>query len=165
MILLVGTLCSAATRVVQAGLGFALLSGCAALVSGCAAPGKWTDYTTVSVGKAAGGRIHRPSKMPRRGRGFKVPQAWDERGNQWGTDELIATIERAAAAVRAQKRVTLGVADLSPKRGGKTIWHASHQSGRDVDLIFYSVDDRGRPMLPPEVEMPPGGVRGHLTTA
>src|SRR5690606_15754773 len=118
--------------------------------SACATPGRWTDYTSVSVGQTHGGRIHRPVQMPTR-----------RRGNQWGTDELVEVIERAAAAVwaqsssrpggRAEKSVTLGVADLSPKRGGKTIWHASHQSGRDVDLIFYSVDQRGRPLPPPEI--------------
>ena len=131
--------------------GLALFFGLGS--GGCAKPGHWTDYTTVSINKAAGGRIHRPAKMPRRGRGYKVPQTWHERGNQWGTDELIAMVERSAAKVRDEQRVTLGVADLSPKRGGKTIWHASHQSGRDVDLIFYAVNAKGRPMPPPEVEM------------
>jgi penicillin-insensitive murein DD-endopeptidase len=127
------------------------------LASGCATPGYWTDYTSVSVGRTNGGRIHLPVEMPTRGPGFKVPKTWRERGNQWGTDELVEVIERAAAAVHAgeggRSRGTLGVADLSPKRGGKTMWHASHQSGRDVDLIFYSVDARGRPLSPPEVEM------------
>ena len=121
--------------------------------SACATPGYWTDYTSVSVGQTSGGRIHRPIQMPRRGEGYKVPQTWRERGNQWGTDELVEMIERAAAQVRTGRRVTLGVADLSPKRGGKTMWHASHQSGRDVDLIFYSVNEKGRPLPPPEVEM------------
>lgn len=124
---------------------------------GCATPGFWTDYTSVSVGQAAGGRIHRPVQMPTRGTGYKVPKAWRERGNQWGTTELVETIERAALRVREQsrrqRRVTLGVADLSPKRGGKTMWHASHQSGRDVDLIFFAVDEQGRPLPPPDVEM------------
>lgn len=126
--------------------------GLAAMV-GCATPGRWTDYTSVSVGQTNDGRIHRPVEMPSRGRGYKVPRAWRERGNQWGTEELVRTVERAAAKVREQRRVTLGVADLSPKRGGKTMWHSSHQSGRDVDLIFYSVDERGRPLPPPELEM------------
>lgn len=131
-----------------------LLTMVALLVSSaCATPGRWTDYTSVSVGQTNGGRIHRPVQMPTRGVGYKVPQTWRERGNQWGTEELVEVIERAAAAVHAQRRVTLGVADLSPKRGGKTIWHASHQSGRDVDLIFYSVDEKGRSLAPPEVEM------------
>lgn len=135
---------------------FALCLGLMAggLLTGCATPGYWTDYTTVSVGTTSGGRIHRPIEMPRRGTGYKVPTTWRDRGNQWGTTELVETVERAAAAVRTtRKTATLGVADLSPQRGGKTMWHASHQSGRDVDLIFYHVDERGRALPPPEVEM------------
>jgi penicillin-insensitive murein endopeptidase len=134
-------------------LGKLFMAAALVLASGCATPGRWTDYTSISVGKTNGGRIHRPVEMPTRGIGYKVPQTWRERGNQWGTEELVEVIERAAATVSAQKRGTLGVADLSPKRGGKTIWHASHQSGRDVDLIFYAVDAKGKPLPPPEVEM------------
>ena len=137
-------------------LAAALALGLAAVgtgVSGCAAPGQWGDFTSVSVGKSNDGRIHRPVAMPSRGRGYKMPRTWRERGNRWGTDEVVAMVERVAARVRSQHRVTLGVADLSPKRGGKTRWHSSHHSGRDVDLIFYAVDERGRAMAPPEVEM------------
>jgi penicillin-insensitive murein DD-endopeptidase len=37
------------------------------------------------------------------------------------------------------------VADLSPPRGGPSRWHRSHQSGRDVDLVFFVTDVAGRP--------------------
>lgn len=125
-----------------------------ALLAACATPGHWTDYTTVSIGTTSGGRIHRPIQMPRKGEGYKVPTTWRDRGNQWGTSELVETVERAAAKVKeTRKTAVLGVADLSPRRGGKTMWHSSHQSGRDVDLIFYSVDSRGKALPPPEVEM------------
>ena len=63
---------------------------CAAVsLSACATPGHWTDYTSVSVGTTSAGRIHRPIEMPRRGTGFKVPTTWRDRGNQWGTTELV----------------------------------------------------------------------------
>ncbi|MCA9686674.1 MAG: penicillin-insensitive murein endopeptidase, partial [Myxococcales bacterium] len=144
-------------RGLRASLGLlALLASTVGATSGCATPGRWTDYTSVSVGKAAGGHIHRPVRLTPKGVGYKVPKTWRERGNQWGTEELVATIERAAARVQAQesrRRIFLGVADLSPKRGGKTMWHASHQSGRDVDLIFYAVDEHKKPLPPPEIEM------------
>jgi len=120
---------------------------------GCAAPWRWSDYTSVSVGRTNAGRIHRPARIPNRGTGYEVPENWRERGNVWGTDELVGLIERAAATLRAQRKVTLGVADLSPLRGGKTPWHSSHHSGRDVDLIFYSVDEKGKSLPPPQVEM------------
>ncbi len=135
-----------AGRVVLAGLALASMGA-------CAAPGRWTDYTSVSVGQTNEGRIHRPTRMSKRGVGYEVPKTWHERGNLFGTDELVGAIERAAGKVRADRRVTLGVADLSPLRGGKTPWHSSHQSGRDVDLIFYAVDERGRSLPPPQVEM------------
>jgi penicillin-insensitive murein endopeptidase len=41
------------------------------------------------------------------------------------------------------------VADLSPKRGGASKWHRSHQSGRDVDLVFFMIDDTGK-LVDPE---------------
>jgi penicillin-insensitive murein endopeptidase len=131
----------------------ALLALGLAAMLGCATPRHFTDYTSVSVGRTNAGRIHRPAKMPTRGPGFEIPKTWRDRGNNFGTDELVALIERAAAVVRAQRKVTLGVADLSALRGGDTPWHSSHHSGRDVDLIFYSVDERGKSLPPPQVEM------------
>jgi len=44
----------------------------------------------------------------------------------------------------------LGVADFSRARGGSSRWHNSHHSGRDVDLLFYTVDGRGKPLAPPD---------------
>jgi penicillin-insensitive murein endopeptidase len=92
--------------------------------------------------------------MPSSGKGYRVPQHWRDRNNQYGTEELVDAIQRAAEGVRGKdRRVQLGVADLSPIRGGKSIWHKSHQSGRDVDLIFYSVNEKRRPMKPPTKQM------------
>jgi penicillin-insensitive murein endopeptidase len=123
-------------------------------VSSCAGPNLWTDGTSVSTGLSSRGRLRRPAKLELTGSGFKVPERWKLRGFQYGTEELVAALGRAARAVRSQgKKVTLGVADLSPQRGGKSKWHSSHQSGRDVDLIFYSVDEQGKPLDPPEHDM------------
>jgi penicillin-insensitive murein endopeptidase len=98
--------------------------------------------------------MRRPRKVSLRAPGLRVPEKWRERGNHYGTEELVAAVERAALVVRGRdRRVTLGVADLSPLRGGKTLWHKSHQSGRDVDLILYSVDARGKPLAPPDRQM------------
>jgi penicillin-insensitive murein endopeptidase len=137
-----------------------VLAAPALAVPGCAAA-PWSDFTSVSVGSAGDGRMRRPVAMPLRGPGFRVPTTWRERGNRWGTRELVGAVERAAATVRGRdRRVTLGVADLSPRRGGKTPWHKSHQSGRDVDLILYSVDARGRPLPPPGYQMVHYDARG-----
>ncbi|HEY8377508.1 MAG TPA: penicillin-insensitive murein endopeptidase [Nannocystis sp.] len=123
-------------------------------LSGCAGPNLWTDGTSISTGLSNRGRLRKPSQLPVSGTGYKVPERWKERGFQYGVEELVAAIERAAAAVRGRaKKVVLGVADLSPQRGGKSKWHSSHQSGRDVDLIFYSTDAQGHPLDPPEHDM------------
>jgi len=123
-------------------------------VTSCAGPNLWTDGTSVSTGLTSRGRLRRPAKLPLEGAGFVVPERWKERGFQYGVEELVAALERAAAAVRGRaKKVALGVADLSPQRGGKSKWHSSHQSGRDVDLIFYSSDEKGRPLPPPKNDM------------
>lgn len=83
-----------------------------------------------------------------------VPPRWKERGFQYGVDELVEAVERAARRVRAEdRRAMLGVADFSRKTGGRSIWHRSHHSGRDVDLLFYTTNERGRPMKPPEHDM------------
>jgi penicillin-insensitive murein endopeptidase len=108
----------------------------------------------VSTGLSSRGRLRRPAKLELSGSGFKVPERWKSRGFQYGTEELVAALGRAANTVRGKaKKVTLGVADLSPQRGGKSKWHSSHQSGRDVDLIFYSADEQGKPLAPPENDM------------
>lgn len=125
-----------------------------AAAGACAGPNLWTDGTSVSTGTTSKGRIRKPSRLPLEGPGFKVPQRWSDRGFQYGVEELVAAIQRAAATVSGRaKKVVLGVADLSPQRGGKSLWHSSHQAGRDVDLLFYSVDAEGHPLAPPEDDM------------
>ncbi|PCC66687.1 Murein endopeptidase [Nannocystis exedens] len=124
------------------------------VLTSCAGPNLWTDGTSVSTGLSSHGRLRRPAKLELTGSGFTVPERWTKRGFQYGTEELVAALGRAAKTVRgASKKATLGIADLSPQRGGKSKWHSSHQSGRDVDLIFYSVDEQGKSLAPPENDM------------
>ncbi|MBX3248522.1 MAG: penicillin-insensitive murein endopeptidase [Myxococcales bacterium] len=67
-------------------------------------------------------------------------------GNHWGTWEMVQLLERAAYRVaRRLPGAKLSVGELSAERGGRIPGHASHQSGRDVDLGFYMLDARGRP--------------------
>lgn len=120
----------------------------------CAGPNLWTDLTSVSTGRSNRGFIRKPARLALRGTGWKVPQRWKDRGFQYGVDELVAAVERAAGRVRAMdRRAVLGVADLSKRRGGSSVWHRSHHSGRDVDILFYTTDEKGRPLPPPENDM------------
>lgn len=124
------------------------------LLASCAAPPLWTDLTSVSVGKSNEGGMRSPARVPDEGRGWVAPAQWRARGFRYGTRELVEAVTRAAERVHAlDRRAVLGVADLSAPRGGPSPWHNSHHSGRDVDLLFYTADARGRPMPPPEAGM------------
>ncbi|HKE18593.1 MAG TPA: penicillin-insensitive murein endopeptidase, partial [Kofleriaceae bacterium] len=87
------------------------------------------------------------------GEGFVTPGPWRARNLRFGTDELIGLIERAAAEVSRQfTGGKLAVADISAAQGGPVAHHASHQSGRDADLIYYAIDRDGNP-FPPDDHM------------
>src|SRR5262249_8187307 len=44
--------------------------------------------------------------------------------------------------------------------GGITLKHRSHENGRDVDLIYFAIDERGRPLRPADamIKYGPDGV-------
>lgn len=70
------------------------------------------------------------------------------RPHHHGTEELVAMLRRASTAVARDfpgSRLTVG--DMSDHDGGPIGHHASHQSGRDVDIAFYARDARGRPRV------------------
>jgi penicillin-insensitive murein endopeptidase len=120
--------------------------------SGCAALGVVDDGTSVSWGKANRGTILNPQRLPDDGDGYRVPKRWSERGIRYGTDELIdliVQVSRRFALDWPDARIT--VADLSPLRGGPSRWHRSHQSGRDVDLVFFMTDEAGKPVDPEDM--------------
>lgn len=122
--------------------------------AGCAGPNLWTDGSSVSTGKTSSGRLRNPSKLRNRGIGYTIPEKWRKRGFRYGTEELVGAVTHAAARVRARyKRATAGIADLSPEVGGRSIWHKSHQSGRDVDVLFYTDDASGKLLPPPQEDM------------
>lgn len=108
----------------------------------------------MSVGKTSSGRLKSPVQLPIKGIGYRVPQEWKERGNVFGTSQLVAAVQRIGKALsKTNPPRMLGVADLSPHHGGWSQWHRSHQSGRDVDLLFLSVNSQGIPLDPPAQEM------------
>jgi penicillin-insensitive murein endopeptidase len=114
---------------------------------GDAQPGAWPD--SVSCGAANRGALYGAVLLPRAGVGYVTPEPWWSRGRRYGTAELVGLIMRAAATVEQQHPGgLLGVADLSAENGGVIAGHRSHQSGRDVDLVFYALDPAGSPFAP-----------------
>lgn len=109
---------------------------------------------SISLGKTNRGRLRAPVRLQARGPGYQVPREWRERGNNFGTRQLVSAVKRLGLKLsQIEPARTIGVADLSPRHGGASPWHRSHQSGRDVDLLLLSVDARGRPLPPPQHEM------------
>ena len=83
-----------------------------------------------------------------------------ERGWHYGSDSLVALLERAAARVARQAPgAKLTVGELSQRGGGNIPGHRSHENGLDADLGFYMRDDAGEPATAPHF-VPMGGA-GH----
>lgn len=109
-----------------------------------------SDGTSISVGKPSRGRIVDGVRLPDKGEGFVTREVWQARGNRFGTDELVDLLTGVARRVAPKNAgVRIVVADLSGRGGGAALqWHRSHQSGRDVDLLYYVKDKDGKPIEP-----------------
>ena len=108
------------------------------------------DGTSVSWGWSNRGELVDGVELPVRGDGYRVPAPWATRGNNWGTEELVGLIVRVGRRLQLEHPGdTLYVADLSPRRGGASAWHRSHQTGRDADLHFFAVDAEGHATAAP----------------
>lgn len=62
-------------------------------------------------------------------------------GTQWGTEQLVGLLQRAAARLQAAEpgpRLLIG--SLSRRGGGRLPPHDSHQSGRDADVSMFLTD-------------------------
>jgi len=107
------------------------------------------DTESVSCGRVNKGGLAFPAALETQGKGYVISEPWRGRDLRYGTEELVGMIRRAAAAVEAAyPGAQLGVGDLSGKRGGSIRNHKSHQAGRDVDLIYYALDEQGKPLAP-----------------
>src|ERR1043166_4803946 len=122
----------------------------AAVLAGCAELGVVSDGTSISVGKASNGYLLDGSRLPGRGGGCLTREVWRARNNRYGTDELIDLVVGVSRRMSRQVGdVKLVVADLSGKGGGERLaFHRAHQSGRDVDLLYYLRDASGKPFEP-----------------
>ena len=99
-----------------------------------------------SLGKANGGTLRSGVALPRVGPHHRVLAG----RVRWATPELRDELLRAVKAVAtAQPGATLVVGNASAQRGGRIRASVSHQSGRDIDLLFYALGARGgRPATP-----------------
>jgi penicillin-insensitive murein endopeptidase len=113
------------------------------------------DGTSDSGGWHANGFLRHPAVLASVGDGYVIPAPWSRRQSNFGSDELVTSIVRAARiVVRAHPGSIAAVGDLSRRGGGGSVEHKSHQNGRDVDIFYYGVTASGR-------AEPPGNVMMH----
>lgn len=120
------------------------------LLAGCAELGVVSDGTSVSVGRASRGFLVEGARLPDDGEGFTTRDVWRARDNRYGTDELVDMLVGVSRRMQRQAPdVRLVIADLSGVGGGGgRAFHRSHQTGRDVDLLYYMRDASGHPFEP-----------------
>lgn len=103
----------------------------------------------LSVGRASNGQLLGAQELVP-GETLRIlPVRHARRCLNWGTPRLVAALQRAAEAVHeaSPQAPPLGVGDMSKARGGPIRpYSRSHQSGRDVDLAFYQVNEQGQPV-------------------
>lgn len=125
----------------------AVLAALVFALAGCVELGLIEDGTSISIGKPSGGYLLEGRRLPDRGEGYTTRETWRTRGNRYGTDELIDLITAVGRQLAKTPGEKLVVADLSTNGGGAARkWHRSHQSGRDVDLVYFMRDAQGKPM-------------------
>jgi penicillin-insensitive murein DD-endopeptidase len=101
-----------------------------------------------SIGPPNHGVLLHATELPQSGPGF----SWfRQEGHHFGLERLVRAIEAVAGEIdRARpggSPLLIGV--LSAREGGRLPGHASHRTGRDVDLLFYALTLEGEPIASP----------------
>jgi murein endopeptidase len=125
-------------------------------------PIAWRDSR--AVGLPFAGRLVGGVQLPAEGRDFWTYD-WGTRlspnrpWRRWGTDGLVRTVLEVIGEYRVANpgAPRVGIADLSRPHGGNFgkqfggLGHASHQNGRDVDILYPRVDGLERRPYSPAV--------------
>jgi penicillin-insensitive murein endopeptidase len=101
-----------------------------------------------SIGTPSHGALSASAELPMSGPGYR----WlNPMGQHYGVPRFVEASARAAAEVEKQRPggSPLMVGDLSRRTGGRIPHHASHRTGRDVDLLFYTETVAGDPIESP----------------
>lgn len=104
---------------------------------------------SASVGDATHGSLEHAKALAKKTSATRVLTATVRRQFYYGTDRLVGAIVDAAKTVRQKMpKSVLRIGNLSRKAGGDIPQSRSHNSGRDADLAFYVVDQKGRAANP-----------------
>lgn len=102
---------------------------------------------STSIGGPSDGRLEGAVPFPKQAPGVILNPRRLNEGGHFGTVEMIQALVRAAAVVDSALPGghPLVINDLCFREGGPIPHHGSHQSGRDVDVLFYLFDREGNP--------------------
>lgn len=112
------------------------------------APWRIDENDGRSIGTPQDGRLEGGGDVAARpAPAMRVLDKTQRRGFTHGTSELIALLADTSAAVaRAFPGAVMAIGNLSRPGGGDIPQSVSHNSGRDADIAFYALDDRGKPI-------------------
>ncbi len=109
-------------------------------------PVDWARYDSTSLRNPTDGSLRGGVPLPLTAPGLRFNPNRDPAA-RFGTVELVRGLVKAAERVdRELGGLPLTVNDLSLERGGPIPHHRSHQSGRDVDVLFYQTREDGSPI-------------------
>ncbi|MBT8470427.1 MAG: penicillin-insensitive murein endopeptidase, partial [Deltaproteobacteria bacterium] len=119
---------------------------------------EWSSFDSTSLRNPNDGALRGGVPLPLRAPGLRfnpgrVPSA------RYGTVEVVRALVRAGARVDQELGgLPVTINDLSFERGGPIPHHRSHQSGRDVDVLFYQLGPDGKPIESVGAFFDPDGV-------
>ena len=102
--------------------------------------------TPSAIGEYSAGCVRGAVALPLEGAGYQVMHP--SRLRYFGHPDLVTFLKRLGRSVRDAKLAPLLVGDLSQPRGGRAPGgHASHQTGLDVDLWYWTPKQASRRTL------------------
>jgi len=108
---------------------------------------------SISSGTAQSGRLINGFEIPLMNQWIQFYGPVADRRTNFSTLEMAALLVRVARVVRNHAGgLRMGVGDCSVESGGDLARHASHNSGRDADILFYRTDQWGRPVIARDFE-------------
>lgn len=104
---------------------------------------------SVSIGKPSKGKLLGAVELEDSDAVRVLPKRHKARCLSWGTERLVKALSRAGSLLQKQvpDSPPLGVGDIARATGGPIPqFSKSHQNGRDADLAFFQLDEKGKPV-------------------
>ncbi len=106
----------------------------------------WSAFNSTSLRNPNDGTLRGGVALPLNAPGLRFNPRRDPTA-RFGTVEVVRALVRAGARVDQELGgLPVTINDLSREHGGPIPHHRSHQSGRDVDVLFYQLGPDGTPV-------------------